>query len=154
MKQVRAFTGYHMATILVAFFAVVIAVNFVMARYAIATFGGTVVDNSYVASQKFNGWLEEARREKKLGWNVAVPAREGDHLVVTTTDSHSQPLDGAVITMVAEHPLGRMPDRILHFTQTASGPYRSIEALPAGRWKLRAHARHAGQTLDLAFEVN
>ena len=58
MKRVRPFTGYHMTAILVAFFGVVIVVNFVMARYAVATFGGTVVDNSYVASQEFNGWLK------------------------------------------------------------------------------------------------
>ncbi|MGE0776676.1 MAG: FixH family protein, partial [Sphingomonadaceae bacterium] len=53
----RSFTGRHMAIILIAFFGVVIAVNFYMARMAIGTFGGTVVDNSYVASQRFNGWL-------------------------------------------------------------------------------------------------
>jgi nitrogen fixation protein FixH len=39
------FTGWHMTTILVAFFGVVIAVNFFMARMAVGTFGGTVVDN-------------------------------------------------------------------------------------------------------------
>jgi nitrogen fixation protein FixH len=43
-----------MAMILVAFFAVVIAVNLLMARLAISTFGGVVVENSYVASQHFN----------------------------------------------------------------------------------------------------
>jgi nitrogen fixation protein FixH len=154
MKQVRPFTGYHMATILVAFFAIVIAVNFVMARYAIETFGGTVVDNSYVASQKFNGWLKEARREREFGWKVTAPVRENDHLAVTITDSHDQPLTGAAMTMIAEHPLGGMPDRTLHFAESASGFYRSIETLPAGRWKLRAHADHASENLDLAFEVN
>ena len=37
--------GWHMTTILVAFFAVVITVNIVMARFALSTFGGTVVEN-------------------------------------------------------------------------------------------------------------
>ena len=50
-------TGRHVAAIFIGFFAIVIAVNMLMASYAIGGFGGTVVDNSYVASQKFNGWL-------------------------------------------------------------------------------------------------
>ena len=57
----RRFTGYHMAAILVAFFGVIIAVNMVMATLATRTFGGVVVENSYVASQEFNGWLKDAR---------------------------------------------------------------------------------------------
>ena len=53
------FTGRHITIIMVAFFAVVIAVNLLMARYATSTFGGVVVENSYVASQNFNKWLDE-----------------------------------------------------------------------------------------------
>jgi len=66
----RTFTGWHMTGIVVALFGVVIAVNVLMASYAIGTFGGTVVDNSYVASQRFNSWLAEARTQRDLGWNV------------------------------------------------------------------------------------
>ena len=50
----RTFTGWHMATILVSFFAIVVGVNLLMARFATSTFGGVVVENSYVASQQFN----------------------------------------------------------------------------------------------------
>jgi nitrogen fixation protein FixH len=53
----RRFTGRHMTGILVAFFGVVMTVNFTMAYVAISGFGGTVVDNSYVASQNYNRWL-------------------------------------------------------------------------------------------------
>ena len=64
------FTGKHMAAVLVCGFAIVIGVNLFMARAAISTFGGLVVENSYVASQNFNGWLEEARQVKSFGWTV------------------------------------------------------------------------------------
>ena len=57
---------------MVAFFGVVIAVNLLMAHYAVSTFSGTVVDNSYVASQEFNGWLGAARAQRALGWTVEV----------------------------------------------------------------------------------
>eukprot|EP01035_Chromulina_nebulosa_P040301 gene40301-54499_t len=57
-----------MTAIMCAFFAVVIGVNMLMASDAIRTFGGTVVDNSYVASQQYNGWLAEARVQRLYGW--------------------------------------------------------------------------------------
>ena len=60
------FTGWHMLAICVAFFGVVIAVNVVMADLAISTFSGEVVENSYVASQRFNGWLDEAKAEAEM----------------------------------------------------------------------------------------
>ncbi|MEH6702567.1 FixH family protein, partial [Parasphingorhabdus sp.] len=52
--RVKKFTGYHAAAMIVSFFAVVVVVNLVMAQFALSTFSGTVVDNSYVASQKYN----------------------------------------------------------------------------------------------------
>ena len=78
----RKFTGWHMTGILVAFFGVVVSVNVFMARAAISTFGGTVVDNSYVASQKFNGWLDKAEahalaRNKTGRGAVVAPAVAG-----------------------------------------------------------------------------
>ena len=68
----RTFTGRHMFAILAVFFGVVIAVNFTMATFASTTFGGVVVENSYVASQHFNRWLDEAAEEKALGWQARV----------------------------------------------------------------------------------
>src|SRR3546814_8818871 len=62
-SPIRRFTGWHMTAILIAFFAAVIAVNMLMATVAVRSFGGTVVENSYVASQKFNGWLAQRSEE-------------------------------------------------------------------------------------------
>lgn len=152
-RRARRFTGYHMTAILVGFFAIVIAVNVVMARYAIGAFGGTVVDNSYVASQKFNGWLKEARREKALGWTLSDPKRDQDRLTLHVKDAAGAPLAGAAITVRAEHPLGRAPERDLRFIETGPGSYRSLEMLPAGRWKLRIRVVQAKRELDLASEV-
>ena len=62
----RRFTGWHMTAIMFAFFGVVVSVNMLMATLATRTFGGTVVENSYVASQSFNRWLAEARAQDRL----------------------------------------------------------------------------------------
>src|SRR3546814_12783326 len=68
----------------IAFFGVVISVNIVMASFALSTFGGTVVVNSYVASQHYNEWLARADAQDRLGWNknVTVDANRRVRLTV------------------------------------------------------------------------
>jgi nitrogen fixation protein FixH len=129
----RTFTGRHMAAILVAFFGVVIVVNLVNARLASATFGGEVVENSYVASQDFNLWLDEAKSEKALGWNEVATWRPDGRLVVAVRGAPAK----VVVTGFARHPLGRLPDRALTFDRIGKDRFLSREALPDGRWSLR-----------------
>ena len=136
------FTGRHMTAILVAFFAVVVAVNFTMARYASSTFGGIVVENSYVASQHFNRWLGEARTEDRLGWEAVTAWRPDGRLAVTVGRA---PPDVAV-QAIARHPLGTLPDRALAFERTGPGRFLSRQALPAGRWELRLTLTSKGRT--------
>jgi len=141
MKR-KTFNGYHMTTILVAFFGVVMTVNFVMARYAISTFGGVVVENSYVASQEFNGWLDEARAERALGWQAKVGRDESGHVTANFTGAP----DNLAVSAEARHPLGRLPDSMLTFVALGGGRYVSREVLPAGRWTIRLAARDADHT--------
>lgn len=136
----RPFTGYHMAAILVAFFGVVVAVNLVMARFAISTFGGTVVDNSYVASQQYNGWLRAARDQKALGWTtrLTLDAGRSPQLVVRKAGA---PLTGLNATGTATHPLGRSPEIALSFYTDADHVLRAHQTLPPGRWLVRIEVR-------------
>lgn len=131
------FTGRHFAIIIVGFFAVVVTVNLLMARYASATFGGVVVENSYVASQNFNTWLQAAQREAALGWS-AEARRETDGSVVVTMGGDLP--EGLVLKGEARHPLGREADRPLTFRRQPDGRFVSSQPLPHGRWKLRLEA--------------
>lgn len=135
------FTGRHMAAVFVGGFAVVIAVNLVMASFAVGSFHGTVVDNSYVASQKYNGWLKQARASQALGWQ-AVPHRRDDGRVVIETLAVPQ---GAQITAAAERPLGAREETTLSFAPASQGSWVSREALPAGRWQVRMAIRAGEQ---------
>lgn len=130
------FGGKHMAAIIIAFFAVVIAVNFYMARSAISTFGGVVVDNSYVASQSYNTWLKEAARERALGWAATVRRRSDGRLVVALSGAPA----GATLRGDARHPLGRQPDIAMRFDRQADGRFVSDRVLPGGRWQMRLEA--------------
>jgi nitrogen fixation protein FixH len=136
-----------MTAILVAFFAVVIVVNVLMATVAVRSFGGTVVENSYVASQKFNGWLAQARAQKKLGWRDAVALDAGRHVRLTLSRK------GAGVSAVAQHPLGRAADIPLAFREAAPGRYVSDRALPAGRWQIRFDLRYGGEAMHILREV-
>ena len=135
------FTGRHITAIMVAFFAVVIGVNVYMARMASATFGGVVVENSYVASQKYNGWLHEAAREKALGWSVEASRLPDGRVAVKLNGAPGD----ATLSGDAWHPLGRLPDQALSFARQADGRFVSARALPAGRWRLRLQASAGGR---------
>jgi len=139
----RAFrlTGWHMLAVFIAFFGVVFVVNFYMAHLATATFSGEVVENSYVASQKFNIWLDEAAREKALGWHVTASRLPDGRVAVAIVGPKAS---DAVLSAIARRPLGQGTDQPLQFAAEPGVGFVSTDALPAGRWLLRLEVRAAG----------
>jgi nitrogen fixation protein FixH len=135
MTGTKRFTGYHMTAIMLAFFGVVIAVNVTMATLAARTFGGTVVDNSYVASQRFNRWLADARAQDRLGWRTSLSLDAGRRVVASVS------VPDVVVEAVARHPLGRAPDMALRFEPDGAGRWRSRASLPPGRWLVHLEVR-------------
>lgn len=133
--QRKPFTGWHMTAILIAFFGVIIAVNFTMARLAMSTFGGKVVENSYVASQHYNELLERAAAQDRLGWTHAISV-DGDRHVRVLIRKDGKPLDGLRATAEISHPLGRTVPATLRFEVAGQGVLRSVEPLAVGRWRL------------------
>src|SRR3546814_19323616 len=127
-----------MTAILMACFAAVVAVNRRMATGAVRSFGGTVVENSYVASQKFNGWLPQARAQRRLGWRDEATLAAGRPVGLALKDAKGAPLAGVVVTAGAPHPLGRAPDKPLALqapaTQSAGRSVGNGWAT-TGRWR-------------------
>jgi nitrogen fixation protein FixH len=148
----KTFTGYHMAAILIGFFWIVIAVNIYMAKVAVGSFGGTVVDNSYVASQNYNKWLAEADKEAKLGWTVKAERGMPGRVRLAIADNGAAGLNFTA-TATAEHPLGRAPERQLQFVSQGDGSYLSQETLPAGRWLLRIEVQRAGDRYRTVADI-
>jgi nitrogen fixation protein FixH len=150
--SIGRFTGWHMTAILVAFFGVVVAVNVVMARFAVGTFGGTVVDNSYVASQNYNRWLAAAERQSQLGWETKLSLDRSRRLAVQA-DKAGIPLSSLTINGIASHPLGRAPSIPLSFAASPNGGYVSQQRLPQGRWKIALSLKSGSDTLNLVEPV-
>jgi nitrogen fixation protein FixH len=142
----RQFTGRDMAFVIVGFFALVVGVNFTMAWLARDSFGGLVVDNAYVASQKYNGWLAAARTQEQLPWRAEQGLGADRHVTLALLGSPGS----VTASAVAEHPLGREPDLALRFAAGADGTLRSTEALPPGRWNVRTTVNRGNETVRLA----
>ena len=147
----RRFTGWHMTVVLIAMFGTILSVNLVMARFAIATFGGTVVDNSYVATRHYDRWLAEAEAQQLLGWRIATTL-DAERLLHFKAVGPDGPVVG-VLRATASHPLGRAPDRLIEFQRTGDGRYVATRALPPGRWKLRVSIRRGEVTARFAEEI-
>ncbi|QIK95758.1 FixH family protein [Sphingomonas sp. HDW15A] len=124
------FTGWHMFAILVVFFGIVIAVNVWLAVSARTTFGGTLAENGYVASQDYNKWIAASAAQDRLGWSVKT-AREGGRLVLVATG-----VDQPDVTVLLRHPLGREPERLMSMRSLGDGRFESIHRLPEGRWRV------------------
>jgi nitrogen fixation protein FixH len=66
----RPITGRFVLIVTVSFFAVVISVNVVMMRLAIATLPGTEVDSAYSAGLAYQKEIRAAEQQEKRDWKV------------------------------------------------------------------------------------
>lgn len=140
-KSTKPVIGWHMTIIFGAFFGVVGAVNFNMARLAIQGFGGTVVDNSYVASQHYNDWLDKAKAQDALGWEEQITIDEARHVTVSIKADDTMLAELRAVGKVVR-PIGQREEISLDFQLLDSGILRSTAALPAGRWRAELTIRH------------
>lgn len=137
----RPFTGWHITAILVGFFVIVMAVNFTMARLALSSFGGKVVENSYVASQHYNELLARAEAQDRLGWQPSVWLDGTRHVRVTLAHEDAK-LPIASAKAMIHHPLGRLPSQALVMVGDGQGGMISTRMLPQGRWRIELAVTH------------
>lgn len=129
----REFTGRHMALVFVGGFSIVAAVNFYMASLATSGFHGIVVENSYVASQKFNDWLDDAEDMRALGWEADLVRGADGHALIRAANVPNT----AVVSAELRRPLGTREYASLTFAALGDGTYRSVEPVKQGRWTAR-----------------
>jgi nitrogen fixation protein FixH len=139
-------TGWHMLAIVSLFFGTIIAVNLVMAFAATGSFPGLVVENSYVASQRYNELLARARSQDAAGWRHDLSLREG-RLVFSLIRATGEPAAGFAVTAYAGRPSTTREDRVLAFADIGGGHYESLEPLPPGRWDVETEARQGRELI-------
>jgi nitrogen fixation protein FixH len=153
IRAEKEFTGRHMAIITCMFFAVVIAVNILMAYLANRTWSGLVVPNSYVASQQFNELSDQKRSMAAVGIHPHILYSDGK-LVVEFQSAKSVHISKVVLT------LGRLATDSLNqdFQLAEVGGDRFAVAASLGRgiWRGELQATLNGTMIwkkDVRFEA-
>ncbi|MEP3439795.1 MAG: FixH family protein [Hoeflea sp.] len=144
--QPKEFTGKHMLATMVAFFGVIITVNLVMARFAITTWSGLVVPNTYVASQEFNTKAAESRAIAALGYQIKLTPNV-DGLAIDFIDADGNPALADSMVAQLRRPVGEHQDREMVLLRGSDGVYRGAGELAEGEWIATVTATRDGQTL-------
>lgn len=145
--QQKAFrlTGLHMLACFIAFFGTIIAVNITMAFLAAGSWTGLVVKNSYVASQKFNVELSQAKRQAELGLSSNITFEEG-RMVFSILDANGSALTVEQATATIGRPAFEQQDRMERATCSPKGQCSVAAKLATGPWVIRIDATtNAGQ---------
>jgi len=151
----RPITGRFVLIATVAFFAVVISVNVVMIRFAIATLPGTEVDSAYRASIAYQREIVAARRQNERNWRIeAHVERRSDgaaSLAIEARDDAGTPLAGMTFIARLERPTDDRADHAIEMTEADHGRYRgSVDGVAAGQWDLVIEGDAGGRRMFLS----
>jgi nitrogen fixation protein FixH len=138
----------------IAFFGVIAAVNAVFMYFALSTWPGLTTEDAYKKGIAYNSTLEDADRQKQLGWQSAVIFQLSGNLAVFMTDKTGAPLTSAKVDVTLSRPLGS--DVVLSVTleETAPGRYAGhVEAPAQGRWKAAIDAHRDNAVYRMRHEV-
>ncbi len=133
------FTGWHMLACMLAFFGVIIAVNFTMAFMASGTWTGLVVKNSYVASQKFNDELALAKQQTENGLRSTI-SYTGDKLSFRIIGDNGNSVRPKEAVIWLGRPAFEQQDRTLTAVCDRTGMCSASVQLAAGHWAVRFEA--------------
>ncbi len=139
-KKPCVLTGRAVLLWLVGFFVVVFAVNAVLVRAAISTFGGVETLSSYKAGLLFEQEAGLAQRQDALHWQVSGKlARDGAgeaQLDVSARDAQGAPLAGLTADARLAHPADDRLDRIIAVRPVAAGVFHGAAQAQPGQWEL------------------
>lgn len=125
-------TGPKFFAIFASFFVVIIVVNIAMARFAVSTFPGVEVANSYVASQSFDA---DREAQLALGWDVSAEVEHGSELVLRITKA-GVPVAGLTPTGIFGRATNVRDDQEPRFVFDGQS-YRAPIETSGGYWNLR-----------------
>ena len=135
-------TGRKVLAIAVSAFGLIIAVNLIMAYFAVNTFSGLVVRNSYIASQGFD---ETRDAQEALGWTVDLN-HDGEALRIAITGTDGIAVRPDRLEVTVGRPTTQRDDMVVDIQSTASG-YAGLAQLSPGNWRVEISAIAADGTL-------
>lgn len=126
--------GWHVATGVCAFFAVVIGVDAAFMTLAIRTYPGEVSVTPYEDGLRYNRRLAQLSAQAQLGWRAAAFVGSGRELVADIRGADGQPVRGLTATAQLQRPAtesGRLAAILL---EVSPGRYRATPAVASGAW--------------------
>ncbi len=137
-------TGRHVLIAMVAFFAVVIAVNAVFITAAARSFPGLVVDQPFKRglAKDFNRTLEDRAVQAERGWRAGIEhvwnAETGElRLQVVMADGAGAPVTGMTLEAGLERSVTDAEDRPVAFLEVDRGTYAGVASdVAPGEWRL------------------
>ncbi|MEM6340162.1 MAG: FixH family protein [Pseudomonadota bacterium] len=134
--MIRELKGWHVATMFVIGFSIIIAVNLTLAFSAVSTFPGLEVKNSYVASQSFDS---DRTAQEALGWEVEADASDGVvHLRII--DAAGAPVEVSELDAVLGRATHVQDDVRPDFVYDGQS-YKAPATLGPGNWNIRLKAK-------------
>jgi nitrogen fixation protein FixH len=154
-RPARPITGRFVLIAIVSFFSVVISVNVVMMRFAIATLPGTEVDSAYSASLAYQKEIQAAHAQNDRRWKVeAHIERASDgaaRLAIEAKAPDGKPLAGLSVFGRLERPTDRRADQAFDISESGGGSYAGVaRSVAAGQWDLVIEADRDGRRLFLS----
>ena len=147
----RELTGRRVLFCLVAFFAVVAAVNAVMMTAAVTTFGGIETKSSYQAGLTFAREEAAAEAQQARHWRVIAALRRvaggSTQIELSARDAENRPLTGLEASVSLIHPTDRRLDRPVTMQAVDASRFRGAVTPAPGQWDLVIELARAGERL-------
>ena len=158
MAHPRPITGKKVFWWLVAFFALISAVNGAFMYVAMDTWPGLSTEDAYQKGLTYNDTLSAASEQQALGWQSRIELVAGNSdllsVVVTMIDKTGNPLTGLALKGHAVRPVGAPNKTALAFHEVAPGRYEApFRPSLEGRWYVGLGIAQDEATYRMRHEV-
>jgi nitrogen fixation protein FixH len=138
-RRPREVTGRTVLYCFLGFFGVVAAMNAVLVRAAVSTFGGVETQNAYQAGLNFSREIAAADAQEALHWQVKATVSGGPDATaveIVARDAQGRPIAGLDASAQLVHPTDRRFDVAVPLDERASGTFGGHGAAVHGNWML------------------
>lgn len=144
-RKAKGLRGVQVFFWIAGFFAVTISLDTLFVVWALQSFPGEQVKNSYVLGLDYNREVARRREQEKLGWaaEVGLAPVDGGRLVVRMQAADQSPLTGLTVS-ASVHISGQASAETVELAETSAGEYVApVTAPSSARLEMNISARRA-----------
>jgi len=144
----RPLTGRTVLFCLLGFFGIILAMNVVLIRVAMSSFGGVETESAYKAGLAFNNDISAAQAQDARHWTVEANLHRGANgirMTVFSLDGEGRPLQGLTAEARLSHPTDKRHDMMVDLSEVSPGSYQGLAAAPHGQWDLVISLKRNGE---------